>query len=61
MGRMRWVAVFALLLFSCGAVPVLAADEVPVPAEDRADFTPRTSQEEEIAAAQVPDAASRIG
>lgn len=55
-GRVRWIAAFVLLLLSCSALPALAADESPGLPEGSVAFTPRTSQEEEIAAAQVPDA-----
>jgi YD repeat-containing protein len=55
-GRLRWIAAFVLLLLSCSAVPVLAADEAPMPQQDPTGFTPPTAEEEEIAAAQVPNA-----
>jgi tripartite motif-containing protein 71 len=57
--RVRWVGAFVVLLLVCSAVPVFAAEqaEVPSPESEKVEFTPRTSQEEEIAAAQVPDAA----
>lgn len=53
-GRLRWIAVFALLLFSCSAVPVLAADEAPVPQQDPTGFTPPKAEEEEIPTRRPP-------
>lgn len=56
--RVRWVGTFVVLLLVCSAVPVFAAEqaEVQSPEPEKVEFTPRTSQEEEIAAAQVPTA-----
>ncbi len=56
--RLRWLGAFVILLLACSAVPVFAAEqtEAPSPESEKVEFTPRTSQEEEIAAAQVPDA-----
>jgi tripartite motif-containing protein 71 len=52
---MRWLLVFALVLLISSAAPVLAEEPAEAPSEP-AGFTPRTSQEEEIAAAQIPGA-----
>jgi hypothetical protein len=55
-GRARWIAAFALLLLACLAVPVFAAEPVEDPPSEPAGFTPPTPKEEEVAAAQVPNA-----
>jgi YD repeat-containing protein len=55
-GRARWITVFVLLLLACSAVPVLAAEQTEAPPPDSVGFTPPTAEEEEIAAAQIPDA-----
>jgi streptogramin lyase len=56
--RVRWVGSFTALLLICSAVPVFAAEQVELASteSEKVEFTPRTSQEEEIAAAQIPDA-----
>jgi sugar lactone lactonase YvrE len=56
-GRVRWVLLFAFLLLVSSAVPGFAAESSEVPQQEEPAFTPPTSKEEEIAAAQVPDAA----
>jgi sugar lactone lactonase YvrE len=53
--RMRWVAMFTILLMITSAVPVFG-EEVGEGTPESPGFTPPTSKEEEIAAAQVPDA-----
>lgn len=53
-GRVRWVAVFVFLLLTCSAAPVLAAESAEAPSES-ASFT-SSAQEEEVAAAQIPNA-----
>jgi streptogramin lyase len=54
--RIRWVAVFALLLLTCTAVPVLAAERTEASPSEQPGFTPLTTEEAEVAATQVPDA-----
>lgn len=54
-GRMRWLLAFTVVLLISSAVPVLAEEPAEAPSEPTG-FTPPTSQEEEIAAAQIPDA-----
>lgn len=54
--RVRWIAAFAVLLLACSSVPVLAAESSEAPQTEPAGFTPPTPKEEEVAAAQVPNA-----
>jgi len=55
-GRLRLVALFALLLLALSAVPVLASEPAHAGSSESTDLTPPTPEEEEIAAAQVPGA-----
>jgi tripartite motif-containing protein 71 len=54
-GRVHWLLVFTILMLVSSAVPVLA-EESPERPPESAGFTPPTSKEEEVAAAQIPDA-----